>query len=319
MSEHHDELETDDPIATWANATPPGDEPAMPPLPEIEVTTDRHIVLDEAIAALAEGDPDLYQRGGKLVTVRPREPDPGTSAGPSLAERTGEGPAILQLSEAVIGTRLTATASYYTIKRTRQGEEYSQSAHPPEWLIAAVASRQFWPDIRSLVAVADSPFPRPDGTLVEAAGYDPDTGVLLRTTIDFHPVPESPDREQAVRAWDRLKEYVADFPFEGEDDRAVFLAGLLTVIARPAIDGPVPGIAVIGNRAGTGKALLIDVMAIPGTGRCAPTSSYPDDAAEATKVKTAIALGGDPVVHFDNLAEGTTYGNSALDSALTAR
>jgi hypothetical protein len=76
---------------------------------------------------------------------------------------------------------------------------------------------------------------------------------------------------------------------------------------------------VIGTRAGTGKGLLIDVMVIPGTGRPAPTSNYPDDAAEATKVKTAIALGGDPVVHFDNLAEGSTYGNSALDGALTAR
>ena len=170
-----------------------------------------------------------------------------------------------------------------------------------------------------LVAVAGSPFPRPDGTLVEAAGYDAHTGVLLRPTIDFPSVPSSPDREQAERAWDRLKEYVADFPFEGEDDRAVFLAGLLTVIARPAIDGPVPGIAVIGNRAGTGKGLLIDVMAIPDTGRPVPASSYPDDTAEAAKVKTAIALGGDPVVHFDNLAEGSAYGNSALDSALTAR
>ena len=49
-----------------------------------------------------------------------------------------------------------------------------------------------------------------------------------------------------------------------------------------------------------------------------PTSCYPDDPDEAMKVKVAIALAGKPIVHFDNIEEGQTYGNPALDSALTS-
>ena len=91
---------------------------------------------------------------------------------------------------------------------------------------------------------------------------------------------------------------VEQFPFACDDDHAVWLADLLTAIARAAIEGPVPGTAFNGNKAGTGKGKLIDSIAIV-NGRAVPTTSYPRDEAEADKVKVAFALAGNPIVHLD--------------------
>jgi hypothetical protein len=180
-----------------------------------------------------------------------------------------------------------------------------------------VATRRHYPGIRRLDGVVECPYPCQDGTIVEAPGYDAATRTLLAPTIEFRPIPDRPGRDDAKAAWGRIVDYFREFPFAGEDDKSVVLAGMLTVIARPAIVGPVPGIAVVGNKAGTGKGLLIDCMTIPGTGHGAPTSTYPGDNAEATKVKVAIALAGKRVVHFDNLEDGSSYGSGPLDSALT--
>jgi hypothetical protein len=115
-----------------------------------------------------------------------------------------------------------------------------------------------------------------------------------------------------------LFKLVEQFPFATDDDKAVWLAALLTVLARPGIAGPVPGFALVGNRAGTGKGKLIDVIGIIATGRPIPCTSYPEDDAETAKLKTALALAATPIVHMDNIPEGWTYGGGAIDSALTS-
>ncbi len=110
---------------------------------------------------------------------------------------------------------------------------------------------------------------------------------------------------------------VSDFPFASDDDKAVWLAALLTAVQRPAIPGAVPGIVLNGNKAGTGKGLLIDVVGITESGMPIPTRPYPKDPAEAAKVTLSLALAGVTAVHFDNLTSGR-YGSSELDSALTS-
>ena len=93
----------------------------------------------------------------------------------------------------------------------------------------------------------------------------------------------------------------------------------MTPLARPAIDGSVPGFAFKGNRAGTGKGKLIDSIGVIVTGRPVPCTSYPQQREEAAKLKVALTLAATPIVHLDNLEEGCTYGDGVLDSALTAR
>jgi hypothetical protein len=285
--------------------------------PEIEVTTRRHEVVEQAIGALAR-DPDLYHRGESLVVVaEEKESTVRLTTRTTLTNVLGA-PKVLALSDSVVGCYLTRNASFYAWRKLRGDEEAAVDIHPPDWLIKAVATRKHWPGVRPLLAVVECPYPRADGSIVETPGYDPETGTLYRPSMAFPEVPEHPTREDAMEAWSRLRELVEQFPFETEDDRAVWLAGVLNAVARPAIPGPVPGVAVIGNKASCGKGLLIDLCGIIAHGRNVPTSGYPDEKPEAGKVVVSIALGGRQIVHFDNLEEGSGYGNSALDRALTS-
>jgi len=170
----------------------------------------------------------------------------------------------------------------------------------------------------ALVAITECPFLRDDGSIVDQRGYDAATGIYYRPGIPFLLVPDRPTREDAQAAAVHLFELIRQFPFASDADRAVWLSGFLTPIARPAIEGPVPGHAVIGNKAGTGKGLLLDLISLGATGRVAPTSNYPADPVEAGKVKVALALSPRVLVHFDNLDEGSMYGNSGIDSAITS-
>lgn len=304
---------------------PPGAEPvkAGDPIvrdtdnrPKIEITTERHVVAAQAVEALAR-DEELYSRGGTLAKVI-SEPDPIASLAGGVEIRNAQGsPRVLTLMESAVGCHLTRNAIFWQWKMTKDGP-VEIICHPPAWLVRAIAEQGHWPGIRPLLAIADCPFIRPDGQIVQEPGYDPMTATLYRPSIEFLPAPASPTRDDAKAAAGRIFLVVKQFHFASDDDRAVWLAGLLTAAARPAIRGPVPGFAQVGNKAGCGKGLLIDLIGIIVWGNNVPTSCYPTDPIEAHKVKVAIALAGKPVVHLDNLEEGRFYGNPALDSALTA-
>ena len=171
-----------------------------------------------------------------------------------------------------------------------------------------------------LEGIVECPFMRADGTICEAVGYDEATGMLrFDSGTTFLPVPDRPTQADAQAAWDRIRVILAEYPFPSDADRAVWLAGLLAPLARAAIDGPVPGVAVVGNRRGTGKGKLVDCIGMVVAGRHVPASFYPKESVEAAKVKLSLALAGTPLVHFDNLQGASTYGGSAFDSALTSR
>lgn len=287
------------------------------PRAEIEITTERHHVVNQTVESLAR-DPDLYSRHESLVTVVIE--DAATvklTASTSLSNVAGS-PKIIALSEPNVGCVLTKNATFYQWRPTRNGDDVAVDVHPPDWLIRSVASRRHWSGVRQLLMVAECPYPRPDGSIVETPGYDHATGALYHPSGTFPPVPARPTRDDAEAAWGRIRVPIRQFPFGSDNDRAVWLAGLLSAIARPSIAGPVPGFAVIGNKAGAGKGLLVDLVGILAHGRPLPTSSYPVEAEEAKKVTLAIGIAGKPIVHFDNLEEGSHYGNAGLDSAVTS-
>jgi Primase C terminal 2 (PriCT-2) len=286
------------------------------PAPAIEITTKRHEVLEQTIRALAR-DRDIYTRGSSLVIVATTNEDSEALTGKTVLKQTPGGPTIIHLSEAVLGCYLTRNADFYQF-RIANGEPQAVDVHPPDWLIRATATRKLWPGLRELAGVVEAPFLRPDGSVVETPGYDPVTRTFYRPSIEFPGIPDRPTQADAIAAWGRLKALVRQFPFESEADRTVWGAALLSTIGRPAIDGPVPGFAFNGNKAGTGKGLAVDTIGNAAFGRNIPTSIYPVDPVEAAKVALAFARAGKPAIHFDNLEEGSPYGSSALDSSLTS-
>jgi hypothetical protein len=73
------------------------------------------------------------------------------------------------------------------------------------------------------------------------------------------------------------------------------------------------------NTSGAGKTLLADLIALILTGRHMTRTGYYHDPIEMDKQIVATCLAGDLVVLFDNVDNGGSFGNSALDRALTGR
>src|SRR5262249_50093017 len=153
---------------------------------------------------------------------------------------------------------------------------------------SGVAERADWPDIRLLDAIVEAPMMRLDGTILDKPGYDPATALLYLPNCKYPPIPEHPTRDDARRAAALLLALVTDFPFaamadsEGRADggaahRAAWLAAVLTVLVRFAIDGPVPLFVLDATTPGSGKTLLAELVALIAFGRALARTPYSED------------------------------------------
>jgi hypothetical protein len=274
--------------------------------PEIQLSVEEHRAVEEAVEALAEGDPGLYQRGGLLVhAVRPPPAREGDRVRASGALR------IEPVPSANLRNRLTRVARFTTWKKKKLVR-----ARPAAWLVEGVVSAGEWPGVRPLEAVTESPVLRPDGSVLDAPGYDAATGLLYEPAGRFPPLPRSPTLDDARRAVGELLVVVEDFPFAGPVYCSAWLAALLTTLARFAFTGPSPFFLADANVRGAGKGLQLDCIALIDTGREFARASYTRDDDEMRKVITALALSGERMVNLDNLAG--LVGGPALDAALTA-
>jgi putative DNA primase/helicase len=284
--------------------------------PEIEVTVERHEVVDAAIKALSR-DPEIYTRGGSLGIVIEEENATAKLPGGVELQNAKGAARFLILSRSAVGCRLTKNARFYRADTDKNGEPISVDCHPPASCIEAVETWGHWRGIRSLQTICQCPYVRADGSIPEP-GFDASIGALYRPSVELGNIPAQPSRRHVRAALERLYELSHEFPWGDGFDQSVWLASLLTAIMRPVISGPVPGFAFNGNRAGTGKGLLIDVVGLLTWGHPVPTRAYPRDDGEAEKAKLAIGLAGIPAVHFDNLREGSGYGGGVVDSSLTS-
>ena len=96
-----------------------------------------------------------------------------------------------------------------------------------------------------------------------------------------------------------------------------WLAGLLTPLARHAIDGPCPLFLNDANVAGSGKSKLVNILSIVATGRKAARMAFIDKDEEMEKRILALAIAGDPIVLIDNVPNGGSLGWPSLDGVLT--
>lgn len=188
-------------------------------------------------------------------------------------------------------------------------------AWPDPGTMSATMSRadQFAP----LDRISHAPFVRPDGTVVTEPGYDTETRTMLIPDEVFAgiEVPESPTAGEVKAARDLLlTEWLGDFPFDSDTDRANVLALLVT----PAIRGMVPKVplAVIdGLQMGVGKNLLADSILTVYTGQAAEPMNWVSEPDELRKQITAAFRTGAEFFVFD---EAHTVEGAPLAQALTA-
>lgn len=283
--------------------------PPLRPVPSksvIRIGVDLMRVVDDSISALAT-DLGIYQRDGQLVHIV-RVPE-DTKDASALAGT----PQIRPLALASLRERLTSVALFQ--RYDGRSEDYKPCV-PTDQVVQAVATRGQWKDFRPIVGIIESPSLRPDGSVLQTSGYDAATGFVYVPSVTFPAVPDAPTLADAQRALVALAEPLSDFPYPADAHRSATLAAILTLIARPAIVGCVPGFVFDASTRGSGKTLQSDVVSIIATGRASAKMGYPPDDIELEKVLGAYAMKGSLLINFDNVTRA--YGGGPLDRCLTA-
>ncbi len=188
---------------------------------------------------------------------------------------------------------------------------------PPICMSREILARGYWSGVRPLVGVIEAPTLRPDGSLLDRPGYDAATGLMLFADPRLHVVvPDEPTRGDAIAAAQCLLDLIGEFPMDGTA-RSAWLAALLTVVARSAIDGCVPLVLIDANLPGIGKTLAAQVIGVLAFGRDLAALTWPGKADEQRKLMFSIALSGMRVALLDNQDANTPLSGAALDAALT--
>ena len=276
------------------------DRPAM----FIDIEIPETEVVDAAIKVLAvrgfntdDVGNRIYQRGGKLVCVAD----------------CGYGPRVVPLSPAGLRERVTAAMDLMTEAHDDQPAKHHR---PPKWLVQAIADRPAYQHVQYLDAIVTTPTLRADGSILQTPGYDAKSRLLYLPDVEYPVIADKPSKAEAVETANELTALVNDFPFRNSAAVSVWLAHVLTLIARAAIDGCCPMFAYGANIRGSGKSKLCDIAGIIVDGRPMARKTLPSDDDEMRKVITSIAIEAAPSVLFDNAA--AMIGSAALDAALTS-
>jgi len=280
-------------------------------LPEIRLGADLQRVVDECSDLVSTRDGRLFSRSNEIVTVV-GAPDFDPEAPPINPIALGT-PIIRPMISASLTDRMTRHARFLKFKSKTDGwvEQI-----PPAPVVSALLSRGDWPKMRPLIGITESPIFRPDGTIRQEKGYDDATGFLFLPSCSFPEVSAHPTQDDAKRALAELAHVFCDFPYVDQSHAMVPVAAILTILARPAIDGPVPAFMFDASTRGSGKTLQADVVSRIALGRAAARKSYPEEDDELEKVLSAYALAGARIILLDNI--NRPIGGNALDLCLTS-
>lgn len=259
--------------------------------------------------------PDVYVTNGALTYLTKVSGDIDSAAG---AVDT-PAPLPVQARPVTPDSLATLLAHHtYTTKKAKgdDGEKKDVECTPPAHVLSSVLSRSYWPGVRPLYGIVGSPVLRPDGTLLQTAGYDPKTGLYLAPKLAVAPVPEKPSRREVAAALEFVTAAIlSGFPWVAPADLANFVALLVTQILRPYLRSLTPFGLVSATTQSSGKTLLSEIIGLL-YGMATPTWANEDG--ELRKVVTTMLGGGAPVVVWDNLKEGTAIDSPVLAQLLTA-
>ena len=303
------------PLAAAVDLDPPEAPPereredAADPRPTVESKNgEAHEDVDAMLGALREM-PDVYQRAEKLVTVVGGENDIGG------VQRELDSQVIADLPLSGLWLRLSKRLRFMAWS-TKANELVR--IDPPPGAVRACHELRAWPGIRRLYGITAVPVLRPDGSVLETPGYDRVTRLLFAPMGLVHPTPARPSLDDARKAAVELRDIIHDFPMVLDEHDSVWLSGLLSIVGRPAIDGPIPGILIDASYAGSGKSLLADGISIISSGRTMPRSPWTPKDEETRKRLLSLLMAGDDCFLIDNIPNGGTVASPVLDAFLTA-
>ncbi|NIL59928.1 hypothetical protein HCB18_26160 [Salinispora arenicola] len=308
----HDLLGDVTPVA--ATAVQPAPAPAAAPTepaaggppriwaPEIEVTNPA-VAADWLRSEAGRGRlAGLFRRLDAVVHT-PREGEDGYMP-LSDSEMNNDGPAqVRPVNDSSLASRITYTYGCYRMVKKGEDWEPVQATYPRPAARIPLDVPDMLPNLRTLRGVIHTPIVRPDGSLLEAPGYDPATGLLHlpEPGLTVPRVPDQPTDSDIRDAAKLLLEMIDGFPFVNPHHRANYLGTLLTPLLRALTPPPYKLHAIEAHQPGSGKTLLANLSRHIHGGVF--RAEMPDDDTELRKQITAIlSITTGPVVVLDNVS-----------------
>ena len=253
---------------------------------------ERARVTDEALAVLRKRG-DLFERGGELVRVAAGGVEP--------------------VADDWLLDAFDRTVKFVGARKVGDGYQ-DEPRDAPQWLAKRINAKKGERGLRELRAVITAPTMREDGTLLDKAGYDAATGLLLMKG-KWPKVPAIPSYQQMKKAAATLWAPFAEFPFVDDTARSVMLAAILTAVIRQTLP-LAPAFSFDAPAAGTGKTLLaFCLLALCGMDRQAIPECRDEE--EVRKRLLSTLRSGQPGVLFDNIRG--QFGSAALEAMLTTQ
>jgi len=258
--------------------------------PEITVAPgERHKAADDGIAALHAAGVPFYQRDRMLVRVcdiNARSTSDDVILVPGIADVT---PAALERA-------LGQVAQW---QRFDAKKEHMLRIDPPRLVVSQILDIVGeWP-FPAIAGVICCPTLRQDGSLLVAEGYDPATGLVLRSAVVMPPIPAAPTCTDKKKAVALLAGLLVEFPFANDASRAVALSMRLTPVLRGAM-AVAPMHLVTAPQPGSGKSYLADTASMIATGERVAAVAVAPNPEETEKRLVGSVLAGFPVIGLDN-------------------
>jgi hypothetical protein len=297
--------------AKWRNhtyAAANGDAAQFGDWPQIIVVSgELPRIVNEAEDALLLLNREIYQRGGRLVR-------PVLSKFRAAHDRDALGWRLIPVTRAYLIESLTCAARF--LKLDSRAKAFVPTDAPDKVAETYLAREGSW-RVPVLTGIVNSPFLRSDGSLCETPGYDVASGLLFKTDGETFPaVPQRPGKADAVAALAEIDYLIDTFPFVAPADRSVALSAILTTLDRRSMATALLH-ALTAPSAGTGKSLLVDIVAMIATGHPMPVISQGRNEDELEKRLGAALLAGDIAISLDNCEH--VLQSALLCQALTQR
>ena len=243
------------------------------------------VVLEQTWKVLRglRGEGAIYLRGGRLARI---------SNG-----------AILDVTPGALISTLVKSARWVKLRPPKAREitageamlEDDAEKIPTQLLDAMLADPD--PRLPQIERLVRAPFWHGEGEVVQPGYHAPSRSYLMGQPHKRSPVDGVGDAVDLL-----LGEWLGDFPFASDADRAHALAALLTPIVRAEIDGPCPLVMIEAPERRTGKTLLMELLTEVSSGQVPNPAGWAHDDEERRKTWSMLVRRGEAVICVDNVS-----------------
>ena len=285
---------------------PPPREDPLADIPTILCEAGKlHSLTNQAEAALIQAGAEVFQRADSLVRV-------GLVELPAADKRTTYAAGLYRIEGAALTEELAQVARWERFDM-RLGKVVATD--PPRKVVDVLAARKGRWRLRSVLGVITAPTLRPDGSILDAPGYDTVTRLYYApdASLVMPPVKANPTEDDARTALAVFTDLFVEFPFVAKQDKAVGLSLPISAVVRGAL-GMVPVHAYTAPTPGSGKSYLADITSTIICGRWCPVIAPGSSQEELEKRLGAMVLAGHAIISLDN-ASGEIGGEALCQIA----